>query len=221
LRSFVLREGRLTSGQQRALDEYLPRFGIPWSSGETLDLDAVFGNNRGITLEIGFGNGEALLAAAKSAPGRNFLGVEVHRPGIGRLLAGAAEAELTNLRIIRADAMDLLCDGLPPGSLEEIRLFFPDPWPKSRHHKRRIFNRSFLECAARALYPRGTLHCATDWADYAEQMLALLQASPDFHNTISDGGFAPRPAGRVETRFERRGMRLGHVVRDLVFRRAG
>jgi len=198
----------------------MPRFGITWEQTGPLDLREIFGNDNPVVLEIGFGAGEALLTGANSEPERNFLGIEVHRPGIGRLLAAAAEQDLQNLRVMRADAISVLRDAIPPGSLSEIRLFFPDPWPKKKHHKRRILNQAFLQLAARALKPGGLLHCATDWQDYAEQMRTLLAAdAAHFANTVAGDGYAPRPDSRPLTRFEQRGQRLGHGVWDLLYRR--
>jgi tRNA (guanine-N7-)-methyltransferase len=170
-------------------------------------------------LEIGFGNGEQLLASALAEPDRDFLGIEVHRPGVGYLLARAAAAGVTNLRVINHDAVAVLTNLLAPGSLAEVRVLFPDPWPKKRQQKRRLIQPPFLALLATRLAPGGVLHLATDWEDYAQQMLAVGDAAPDYANAHGAGHYAPRPDWRVESRFERRGTRLGHGVWDLTFRR--
>jgi tRNA (guanine-N7-)-methyltransferase len=216
----VLREGRLTAGQARAFSGLWPRFGIERQPGQVLDLPALFGNGRPVVLEIGFGNGESLAAMAAAAPDTNFLGVEVHRPGVGHLLLTIERLGLTNLRLLREDAQALLVDGLAPASLAGVNLFFPDPWPKKRHHKRRIVQPAFAERLARVITPGGLFHAATDWEPYAEHMLAVLDAADTwFENTAGRGRFAPGPGDRPPTKFERRGERLGHQVRDLVVRR--
>ncbi len=220
IRSFVLREGRLTAAQARALATLWPRFGIDWVPGEALDLPALFGNDRPVVLEIGFGNGQSLATMAEQDPGRNWLGIEVHRPGIGHLLLEIERRGLTNLRVLRQDAVEVLRTGLSPGALDAVQLFFPDPWPKRRHHKRRILNSELIELLARVIRPGGIFHAATDWPPYAEQMLELLEDARDwFVNTAGPGQYAPRPAHRPLTRFEQRGERLGHPVRDLIYRR--
>jgi tRNA (guanine-N7-)-methyltransferase len=220
VRSFVLRQGRLTAAQERAFTELWPRFGVDWMPGTVLDLAGVFGNDRPVVLEIGFGNGATLAAMAAADPLHNWLGVEVHAPGVGHLLLECERLGLMNLRVVRHDAVELLAQGLPPGSLARVQLFFPDPWPKTRHHKRRILSPAFLDLLAQALTSGGVFHAATDWEPYAEQMLAVLEApgSP-FRNTLDAGGYAPRPESRPLTHFEQRGERLGHQVRDLVFLR--
>jgi tRNA (guanine-N7-)-methyltransferase len=220
VRSFVLRQGRLTAAQERAFVELWPRYGVAWVPGTRLDLAALFGNDRPVVLEIGFGNGDSLAEMAAADSACNWLGVEVHGPGVGHLLLEIERRGLDNLRVIRHDAVELLTQGLPPGSLERVQLFFPDPWPKQRHHKRRLLTPAFLDLLARTLIPGGVFHAATDWEHYAQQMLEVLEApgSP-FTNTAGPGRFAERPGSRPLTRFERRGERLGHRVRDLVFRR--
>jgi tRNA (guanine-N7-)-methyltransferase len=217
VRSFVLRQGRLTPAQERAFTALWPRFGVDWTPGTRLDLTGVFGTERPVVLEIGFGNGESLAAMAAAESDHNWLGVEVHAPGVGHLLLECERRALTNLRVVRHDAVELLA-GLAPGALARVQLFFPDPWPKTRHHKRRLLSPSFLDLLARVLAPGGVFHAATDWEPYAAQMLAVLEApgSP-FENTVGTGGFAPRPPARPLTHFEQRGERLGHQVRDLVF----
>lgn len=224
VRSFVLREGRLTAGQQRAFKTLWPRFGVDWQPGVSLDLTALFGTPWPVVLEIGFGNGESLAAQAAAMPERSFLGLEVHRPGVGHLLLEIERQGLTNLRVMRADARALLqpppAGGLPDASLAGVQVFFPDPWPKKRHHKRRIVQADFMRDVARVLAPGGFFHAATDWAPYAGHMLAVIEGLPDlFENTAGSGRFAERPAGRPRTKFERRGERLGHRVFDLVYRR--
>ena len=224
VQSFVLREGRLTAGQQRAFTTLWPRFGVEWRPGTRLDPAALFDPPRPVVLEIGFGNGESLAAQAQAAPERGFLGLEVHRPGVGHLLLTIERLGLTNLRVLRQDARALLRappnGGLPDASLAGVQLFFPDPWPKKRHHKRRIVQPDFMQDVARVLVPGGFFHAATDWAPYAEHMLAVIEGEPAlFENSAGAGRFAERPAGRPLTKFERRGERLGHRVVDLVYRR--
>ena len=218
IRSFVLREGRLTAGQERAFTELWPRWGCDWRPGTELDLPALFGNARPAVLEIGFGNGESLARMAATEPGRNFLGLEVHRPGVGHLLLDIERRGLTNLRVMRQDAIALLHDGLAAASLAAVHLYFPDPWPKKRHHKRRIVQPAFVVLVARVLASGGLFHAATDWEPYAEHMLTVLDAADDlFVNSAGRGHYAPRPASRPLTKFERRGERLGHAVRDLIY----
>ncbi len=217
IRSFVLREGRLTEGQQRAFERNWARFGIDYD-GNPLDPAGLFGNEHPVWLEIGFGNGESLAETAERHPERNYLGIEVHRPGVGHLLLKLEELGLTNVRLMRHDALEILRHGLPAHSLAGICLFFPDPWPKKRHHKRRIVRPEFVELAARALRPGGLLHLATDWEDYAQHMMAVMSSAAAFENTAGPGRFAPRPEERPLTKFEQRGQRLGHGVWDLLFR---
>ncbi|GIX32961.1 MAG: tRNA (guanine-N(7)-)-methyltransferase [Lysobacterales bacterium] len=216
IRSFVLREGRITPAQQRALIELWPRYGL--EAAALADPAVAFGREARRVLEIGFGCGEALLAAALADPTSDFLGIEVHRPGVGRLLLAAARAQITNLRVVIADAVEAI-EHLPAGALAEVRLFFPDPWPKKRHRKRRLIQPPFVERLARILVPGGRLLIATDWEDYAHEMLAVLEASTSFRNAIGPGRFAPRPPERPLTRFERRGLERGHRVHDLLFLR--
>ena len=218
IRSFVLREGRLTAAQRRAFGELWSRFGADWQPGTLLDLPALFGRAAPVYLEIGFGNGETLAQLAEANPDCNYLGLEVHRPGIGHLLLELERRGITNVRVLRQDAQVVLRDGLAPGCLQGILLFFPDPWPKTRHHKRRIVQPEFIDSLARALAPGGLFHAATDWEPYAEHMLALLETAGDrFQNSAGPEQFAPRPEQRPPTRFERRGERLGHRVRDLIY----
>ena len=218
IRSFVKRAGRLTPGQQQALQTLWPEYGIE-HDGSLLDLAGLFPQARGVALEIGFGNGESLLEMAEADPQTGFIGIEVHEPGVGHCLRGIAERGLDNLRLMSDDAMDILRDAIPGASLERIQLYFPDPWHKKRHHKRRIVNAEFRDQAARVLRPGGLLHMATDWQDYAEHMAAELLGDARFENIGDDRGYAPQPSWRPETKFERRGKRLGHGVWDLLFRR--
>jgi tRNA (guanine-N7-)-methyltransferase len=220
IRSFVLREGRLTPAQERAFRDLWPRFGIDWQPGEVLDLPTLFGNAGPAYLEIGFGNGEALAELASRHPERNHLGIEVHRPGVGHLLLEIEQHALTNVRVCRRDAVEVLEQGLPPASLDGVYLLFPDPWPKKRHHKRRILNPEVVRLLARVLRPGGLFHAATDWEQYAKHMLDVLSGADHlFVNAAGSGCFSPRPLERPLTKFERRGTRLGHQVRDLIFHR--
>ncbi|MDA8127504.1 MAG: tRNA (guanosine(46)-N7)-methyltransferase TrmB [Betaproteobacteria bacterium] len=218
IRSYVLRAGRVGSGQARALAEIGPRFMLPYRA-DVLDLDAAFGRAHPAPriLEIGFGMGEGLAETAAAHPDNDYLGVEVHTPGVGALLKQIGERGLENVRVIQHDAVEVLTQMLAPASLAGIHVFFPDPWHKKRHHKRRLIQPALVTLLASRLQPGGYLHLATDWQDYAEQMLAVLSAEPLLANTASD--YAPRPESRPLTKFEQRGIRLGHGVWDLVFRR--
>ena len=217
IRSYVLREGRLTAGQQRAFDTLWPRWGIEYRDG-SLDLTALFGNDHPVFVEIGFGNGEGLAEMALRHPERNYLGIEVHRPGVGHLLLKLDENGCENVRVIRHDAVEVLARMLPGASLQGVYLLFPDPWHKKRHHKRRILQAALVERLAQLIRPGGFLHAATDWQDYAEQMMGVLSAADAlFANQAGAGRFAPRPDDRPLTKFERRGQGLGHGVWDLVF----
>jgi tRNA (guanine-N7-)-methyltransferase len=218
IRSFVLRAGRISRAQKRALETLLPVYGIPFRP-EPLDLDQVFGRAAARILEIGFGMGETTATIAAEHPETDFIGVEVHPPGIGSLLKEIEARGLTNLRIIPHDAVEVLTHMIPPESLDGLHIFFPDPWPKKRHHKRRLIQPPFVALAADRLKPGGYIHVATDWQPYAEQILAVLSAEPRLENTAE--GYAPRPAWRPTTKFENRGLRLGHGVWDLVFRKRG
>ena len=217
IRSFVLRAGRITAAQQRALDELWPRYGL--SMHALLALDEVFGRSAARSLEIGFGNGDNLLALARAHPERDFIGVEVHRAGVGHLLLEAAAADLHNLRVVCHDAVEVLQQLIAPAALDEILILFPDPWHKKRHHKRRLIQADFVELLSSRLADGGRLQLATDWQPYAEQMLEVVGASPHFLNLAGVEGFMPRPEWRALTRFERRGQRLGHGVWDLSFAR--
>jgi tRNA (guanine-N7-)-methyltransferase len=217
VRSYVLRGGRLGTGQQRALAELGPRFVLPFEP-RPLDFERTFGRRAPVVLEIGFGMGDATAQVAAAAPDRDILGVEVHEAGVGALLRRIGEAGLTNVRIVRHDAIDVLREMIAPASLAAVHLWFPDPWPKKRHHKRRLVQPAFVDLVTSRLAGGGTLHCATDWQPYAEQMLEVLAAAPGLANTAA--GYAGRPAWRPRTKFEARGLALGHGVWDLVFSRA-
>ena len=217
IKSYVLRQGRLTPAQKRSLEHLWPRYGIDFQE-RLLDLESLFGRTAPVTLEIGFGNGDALLQQAVAMPETDFVGVEVHRPGVGHLLHRAAEADVDNLRVINHDAVDVLHHQIPDNSLDCVQLFFPDPWHKKRHHKRRIVNPGFIELVWRKLKAGGLFHLATDWQDYAEQMFTLMAQAEGFSNTASSGHFA-QGTDRPSTKFEQRGRRLGHGVWDLVFRK--
>jgi tRNA (guanine-N7-)-methyltransferase len=216
IRSYVLRQGRLTEAQSRAYERLMPVYGIAYSPAP-LDLDAVFGRQAPRVLEIGFGMGETTAEIAAAHPETDYIGVEVHTPGVGALLARIEALGLRNVRVIRHDAAEVVAHMLSPGSLDGVHVFFPDPWPKKRHHKRRLLQPGFVALLARRLTPGGYLHVATDWEDYAVEALATLEREPALENTAA--GFAPRPAARPQTKFERRGRALGHAVWDLLFRR--
>jgi tRNA (guanine-N7-)-methyltransferase len=218
IRSFVTRAGRITAAQERALAMLWPKYGVDFDA-RPLDARALFGRDAPRTLEIGFGNGENLLALATHHPARDFLGIEVHRPGLGRLLLGLEERQLANVRLICHDAVEVLERQLPPHCLEEILILFPDPWPKKRHHKRRLMQGPFAALLASRLRGGGLLRLATDWQPYALEILETLRATPELENLAPAGAFVPRPPERAPTRFERRGERLGHEVWDLAFRR--
>ena len=216
MRSFVLRQGRISPAQRRALELLLPTFGIPFARAP-LDFDRIFGRLAPRVLEIGFGMGETTVAIAQARPQDDFVGVEVHSPGVGSLLKRVAELGLANLRVIQHDAVEVVAAMIPPQSLAGFHVFFPDPWPKKRHHKRRLLALAFVHELALRLVSGGTLHIATDWEDYAEAILATLTAEPLLANTAT--GFAPRPEYRPLTKFEARGLKLGHGVRDVIFHR--
>jgi len=216
IRSYVLRQGRTTAAQARAQRELGPRYGIPFAP-EQLDLDRAFGRTAPKVLEIGFGMGETTAAIAAAHPATDYLGIEVHSPGVGSLLNRIEALGLTNVRIIQHDAVAVLELMIAPDALDGVHLFFPDPWPKKRHHKRRLVQAPFVRLLASRMKRGGYVHAATDWEDYAHQILAVLAAEPALENVA--GGFAPRPASRPQTKFERRGVGLGHRVWDAVFRK--
>lgn len=216
IRSFVLRQGRMSDAQHRYLAEMMPRVGIPYRP-EPLDLAAAFGRAAPTVVEIGFGMGVATADIAVARPEENFVGIEVHAPGVGNLCKLLAEAGPANVRVIQHDAVEVLRDMFPDSSLAGVHVYFPDPWPKKRHHKRRIIQPDFVALVAAKLAPGGYLHCATDWEEYAQWMLEVLTAELQLTNRAVD--FAPRPAWRPLTKFENRGLRLGHGVWDLMFQR--
>ena len=218
VRSFVRREGRLTAGQQRALDELWPRYGVE-AEGPVLDLDTLFGRQAPKVMEIGIGMGDALAQMALENPDNDYIGVEVHRPGIGRVMARLDEQGSHNVRLFCHDAVEVLEQRIAAESLDRVLIFFPDPWHKKRHHKRRLIQPSFVELLRQKLKPGGVLHLATDWEDYAMQMMDVLSNAPGFANEAGKGRFAPRPDYRPVTKFEKRGQRLGHGIWDLLFRR--
>ena len=217
IRSYVLRQGRYSPAQQRAVAELMPRYGVPYRAA-ALDFEELFDRKAPVVAEIGFGMGETTARIAAESPGTDYLAIEVHAPGVGSLLKQIGEGSLANVRIVQHDAVQVMRDMVPADSLAAIHVFFPDPWPKKRHHKRRLLQPGFVALAASRLAPGGRLHVATDWQEYAEHVLAVLSASPLLRNTAE--GFAPRPAHRPETKFERRGRKLGHGVWDLLFIRA-
>jgi len=219
IRSFVVRAGRIGPGQARALATLAPRLVVPFAAAP-VNFAGVFGREAPLAVEIGFGMGSATAAIAAAAPHVNFVGIEVHPPGVGALLQRIDEQRLANVRIVQHDAVEVLESMIAPASLAAIHVFFPDPWHKKRHHKRRLIQPPFVRLLASRLAPGATLHCATDWLPYAEQMLAVLGAEPLLVNAAGDG-FAPRPPSRPLTKFEQRGLDRGHGVRDLVFTRRG
>jgi tRNA (guanine-N7-)-methyltransferase len=218
IRSYVLRAGRMTPIQKRALETNWQRWGLEYNGSE-LAYDSAFGRGGPRVLEIGFGMGQSLVATAEATPETNFIGIEVHRPGVGKLLHSMEERGVDNIRVYRHDAVEVLRDCIPNASLDTIQIFFPDPWQKKRHHKRRLIQPPFVSQLASKLKTGGVLHLATDWENYAEQMMEVLSAAEGFSNTCGEGHFAPRPAHRPLTKFELRGERLGHGVWDLVFSR--
>jgi tRNA (guanine-N7-)-methyltransferase len=216
IRSYVLRQGRFSPGQQRAYAELLPRLGVSYRP-EYLNFREIFGRTGPTVVEIGSGMGETTARIAREHPDVNYLAIEVHAPGVGSLLRQLDEGGVTNVRVIPHDAVEVMRDMVPPASLAGLHVFFPDPWPKKRHHKRRLLQPQFATLAASRLAPGGYFHVATDWQDYAEHVLAVLRDTPGLANSAAD--FAPRPATRPETKFERRGIKLGHGVWDIVFTR--
>ncbi len=220
IRSFVVRAGRLTAAQQRALTELWPTYGLAWPPPEVpIQSSLIFNRVAPLTVEIGFGNGATLAALATANPGRDYLGIEVHQPGIGHLLLAAEASDLKNLRIIAHDAVEVLAQAIAPCSVDEILVQFPDPWPKKRHHKRRLIQAEFATLAASRLRTGGMLRLATDWEAYALHMQDVLNACPLLRNLAADGGPVPRPTWRQLTKFEQRGQRLGHGVWDFEFSR--
>jgi tRNA (guanine-N7-)-methyltransferase len=216
IRSYVLRQGRVSNAQQRAYEKLLPQFGIPYAQ-RVIDVHALFGRRAPLILEIGFGMGETTAEIAAAHPQNDYLGIEVHTPGVGSLLKQIAERGLSNVRIVQHDAVEVLQHMIAPGALDAMHIFFPDPWPKKRHHKRRLIQPGFIALAASRLKLSGYIHAATDWQEYAQQILSVLSAEPALENTAAS--FADRPAYRPQTKFETRGLKLGHGVWDIVFRK--
>ncbi len=218
IRSFVMRAGRMTEGQQKGWDQGFPRFGLLTEDG-ALDWDKTFGRGGRRVLEIGFGMGDSLLAMAEAQPEVNFVGIEVHRPGVGRLLSQVLERGVENLRVYAEDAVPILGHCMALGSLDALQIYFPDPWHKKRHNKRRLVQPEFIAMAASRIAPEGIIHLATDWEPYAEHMLAVMEAETSLENIAGKGHYSERPDWRPETKFERRGARLGHGVWDLLYRK--
>jgi tRNA (guanine-N7-)-methyltransferase len=217
IRTYVMRAGRTTEGQTRALNELGPRFVLPSEPAQPIDAAQVFGRQAPVVLEIGFGMGDATAKIAQTLPDHDFIGCEVHEPGVGALLKHIGDMGLSNLRIVRHDAVEVLEHMIRPGSLAGVHIFFPDPWHKKRHNKRRLIQPPLVKLLCSRLAPGGYLHCATDWEPYAQQMLEVLGAEPELRNTAE--GYAEKPAYRPLTKFEQRGLRLGHGVWDLVYKR--
>jgi len=216
IKSFVLRQGRLTQAQQNALDNLWPEYGIEFTE-QPLSFNSLFDNDNEVFVEIGFGNGESLLQQAKNQPQYNFIGIEVHGPGVGHLIHLANQDNIRNIKVIRHDAVDVLKHQITDHSLKQVQLFFPDPWHKKRHHKRRIIKPEFIAQLRKKLKTGGCFHMATDWQHYAEQMLEQMDAAEGFHNISGAGHYSETKAARCETKFERRGLRLGHGVWDLIY----
>ena len=219
IRSFVMRAGRMTEGQQRGWNEGLPRYGLEVSSG-SLDWDKTFGRSGKRVVEIGFGMGDSLFEMAQAAPESQFIGIEVHTPGVGRLLSQVLDSELDNVRVYAEDAVPVLRDCLPDGSIDVLQIFFPDPWHKKRHNKRRLIQPEFIAMVGPKIAAGGIIHLATDWQPYAEHMLEVMEGAAGFSNVEAPGAFSERRSLRPETKFERRGARLGHGVWDLRYRRS-
>ena len=219
VRSYVLRPGRMTEGQRQALSRHWPAYGLEVADG-LLSTRQAFGRQAPVVLEIGFGMGDSLLQMAEQRPDTDFIGVEVHPPGVGRLLMGCADRGLTNLRVYQHDAVEVVARCIPEVSLAGVQIYFPDPWPKKKHHKRRLVQAPLVALIMEKLKTGGYLHLATDRQPYAEEMLEVLEAQPALHNRAADGGYVERPEWRPETKFERRGERLGHGVWDLLFERS-
>lgn len=217
VRSFVRREGRITEGQRLALAEHWPRYGIAEKAGGVLDFSAVFGRKAPLVLEIGCGDGANLWHLARSRPEQDHIGIEVYRPGLGNLLLRLVREGLSNVRLVDSDAVEFLRERVPARSLDAAHILFPDPWPKKRHHKRRLIQPEFAGLMAQRLKRHGRLYLATDWPDYAEHMLSVLDAEPGLANLVGPGQWAPRPRWRPTTKYERRAQRLGHPFFDLIY----
>ena len=214
IRSFVLRQSRMSERQQRNFELNLHRYQLPHTPW---DLASIFPEQGPVIVEIGFGMGASLLSTARMHPEKNFIGIEVHQPGIGALVAELSDHDLSNVRIAAFDAVDVVNNCLPLSCVDGVHIFFPDPWPKKRHHKRRLIQPEFIQQLVQRIKPHGYIHCATDWEDYAQHMLSVLTQTPGLTNQEQQGGFSPRPDSRPVTKFERRGQRLGHGVWDLLF----
>ncbi|MGD8175139.1 tRNA (guanosine(46)-N7)-methyltransferase TrmB [Marinimicrobium sp. ARAG 43.8] len=217
IRSYVIRAGRITEGQRAAFDRWWPEYGLSLHDG-VFDPEASYGRRAPLVLEIGFGMGDSLLAMARAEPEKDFIGIEVHPPGVGRLINRAGEEGVTNLRVYMADAIDVLDDCIAPGSVDRFQLYFPDPWHKKKHHKRRIVQPEFVGRVRKVLKAEGLFHLATDWQAYAEHMQEVMESAPGFTNAVAPGTYAERPSYRPITKFEQRGARLGHGVWDLLYR---
>ncbi|OQX37153.1 MAG: tRNA (guanosine(46)-N7)-methyltransferase TrmB [Oceanospirillales bacterium LUC14_002_19_P2] len=218
VKSFVIRAGRMTAGQQKGLDEYWPTWGLTLEQGK-LDIEQAFGRQAETVLEIGFGMGLSLLSMAQAAPQNNFIGIEVHRPGVGSLLNEAGKAGVNNIRVYCHDAVEILRECIADESLDRVQIYFPDPWHKKRHNKRRLIQPAFVEALRPKLKQGGILHLATDWENYAEQMMEVMSAAEGWNNLAGDNQYSPRPDYRPLTKFEKRGQKLGHGVWDLLFER--
>lgn len=218
IKSFVLRQGRLTKGQEQALETLWPLFGVDMAD-TPLDFARLFGRVAPVTLEIGFGNGESLAQMAAAAPERDFIGAEVHTPGVGHLLKTIGDKGLKNIRVMDSDAVDILQRRIPPAALDRVQLFFPDPWHKKKHHKRRIVQADFVRLVGTRLRSGGVLHMATDWENYAGHMAKVMDACPEFCNLAVGSPYSPRPPERPLTKFENRGLKLGHGIWDLLYQR--
>ncbi len=218
IKSFAIRQGRMSQRQRNAVEQHWSEYGVDWKP-QPIDLDACFGRSAPVVLEIGFGMGASLAAMAKAAPEKNFLGIEVHKPGIGALLALSFEQDIHNIRVINHDAVDVLQSALLDKSLDRIQIYFPDPWHKSRHHKRRLIQPGFVQLLRSKLKLGGILHMATDWENYAEQMLEVVDHAEGYVNCAGKGHYSPRPEYRPFTKFEKRGERLGHGVWDLLYQK--
>jgi tRNA (guanine-N7-)-methyltransferase len=218
IKSFIKREGRITPGQQHALKVLWPKFGIDFSA-QTLNLAGIFGRTAQTVLEIGFGNGDSLCKMAQADAQRNYIGIEVHRPGVGHLLHLIDKSEISNLRIISADAVDVIQHQIADNSLHKVQLFFPDPWHKKKHNKRRIVQDTFVNALAQKINSTGVFHLATDWQDYAEHMLKVMNRNPHFVNLSTDNTYVPKPDERPTTKFEIRGQKLGHSVWDMLYQK--
>ena len=218
IKSFVLRQGRLTKAQQKALDNYWQDYGIDFSE-EHLDYRTLFNNDNELIVEIGFGDGDSLLQQAINQPQYNFIGIEVHGPGVGHIIHNANRQNIHNIKVIRQDAIDVLTQQIADNSIRQLQLFFPDPWHKKRHHKRRIIKQSFIKLVQRKLKIGGYFHLATDWQHYAQQMLEQMDTTEAFRNISGTGNYSKTVAGRCETKFERRGIKLGHGVWDLIYKK--